>query len=77
MSPTLFSLFINDLVNHLNENGPKINLDISINSLLYADDMVLISENEEDLQVLLNEMNKWCKKWRMKVNETKTNVYTL
>ena len=75
LSPTLFSLFINDLVSHLKVKCPTITInDISLNSLLYADDMVLLSEDEEGLQVLLDEMHSWCKKWRLKVNETKTKI---
>ena len=75
LSPTLFSIFINDLVSHLKENGPLLKMgNIEINMLLYADDMVLIGETENALQVLLNEMYKWCQNWRLKVNETKTKV---
>ena len=75
LSPTLFSIFINDLVSHLKENGPLLKTgNIEINILLYADDMVLLGETEDALQVLLNEMYKWCQNWRLKVNETKTKV---
>ena len=70
MSPTLFSLYINDLAKHLTENGPTLNFDnLSINCLLYADDMVLITETEEQLQKLLDMMYVWCKKWQLKVNK--------
>ena len=69
LSPTLFSLYINDLAKHLKENGPTLNLDnLNINCLLYADDMVLIAETEEQLQKLLDMICVWCKKWRLKVN---------
>ena len=42
--------------------------------LLYADDIVLITSNENDLQFLLNIVENWCRKWRLEVNLTKTNV---
>ena len=61
LSPTLFSIYINDLAVTLKE----LNLGVDINGqklciLLYADDLVLIAENEKDLQTLLNKMNEWC-----------------
>ena len=45
-----------------------------INILLYADDIVLFAENEEDMQALLLIVECWCKKWRLEVNLTKTNI---
>ncbi len=75
ISPTLFSFYINDLVQVLKERCNTVKVgDIVLNSLLYADDMVLISESETGLQNLLNELSKWCYKWRLKVNESKTKV---
>ena len=45
-----------------------------IHCLLYADDLVLISENEDDLQNMLNVLEKWCVDWKMKANVNKTKV---
>ena len=45
-----------------------------ISTLLYADDIVLITENEKNMQSMLNCLDNWSKKWRMVVNMTKTNV---
>ena len=42
--------------------------------LLYADDIVILSENEQKLQYMLNKVSDWCKNWRMKINPTKTNI---
>jgi len=50
-------------------------MDLSI--LLYADDIVLIAENEVNLQNMLNIMSSWCCncKWRLTINnEKKTQV---
>ena len=75
LSPTLFSLYINDLAKTIKEHGPKLMMDnILLNILLYADDMVLIAESEEDLQKLLDIMQQWCYKWRLKVNIEKSKV---
>ena len=92
MSPTLFSIYLNDLAIELKESGilmdidniikenPKNsgkstgNLSLSINVLLYADDLVLLAKNETDLQGLLFIVEEWCRKWRIEVNLTKTNI---
>jgi len=75
LSPTLFSLYINDLVDHLKEKCPTLTVaDFEINTLLYADDMVLLAESERNLQQLLDELDAWCKLWRVKVNETKSEI---
>ena len=75
LSPTLFALFVNDLAKDVN----KLNLGIDINGrnlcmLLYADDIVLLSDSPENLQSLLSELNKWCDKWQMKINCDKSKI---
>ena len=47
---------------------------VFINILAYADDIVLLATNETDLQFLLFIVEKWCSKWRLEVNLSKTNV---
>ena len=47
---------------------------VKLSILLYADDMVLIANNEVNLQAMLNKMHDWCVKWRLKVNESKSNI---
>ena len=75
LSPTLFSLFLNDLAEEIKNTGLGINMnDRSLNILLYADDLALITESETDLQTLLSILYNWCQKWRMKVNVKKTKV---
>ena len=75
ISPTIFSLYINDLVNELN----SLNLGVPIDdekvcALLHADDIVLFSDTEANLQSLLNTVQKWCSRWRLKINLNKTNI---
>ena len=45
-----------------------------ISILMYADDIVLISESTVELQIMLNSLNSWCCKWRQSINESKTKV---
>ena len=74
LSATLFCLYINDIVDTLNECiGIRVN-DVKITCLLYADDIVLISENEKDLQNMLKKLETWCYNWRMRVNIAKSKV---
>ena len=41
---------------------------------MYADDVVLLSENEHDLQCLLDALNEWCNQNQLYVHENKSNV---
>lgn len=84
LSPLLFSLFLNDLEEFLCEKRAKgVNsvaqcegfyqfLQIFI--ILYADDTVIVSENETDLQNSLNIFEKYCLKWKLTVNVSKTKI---
>ena len=82
LSPTLFAIFINDLALEIKDSKLGINLDIEggpkidyiCNILLYADDIVCLAENEADLQAILFIVQNWCKKWRLEINLTKTNI---
>jgi hypothetical protein len=42
--------------------------------LLYADDVLLISESANGLQNALNAFNLYCKQWKLKVNTNKTKI---
>ena len=76
LSPTLFSLYINDLIQALNFDlcmPPSCN-DEFIPCLLYADDIVLLSESPEGLQNSIDSLHSYCNKWELKVNIEKTKV---
>ncbi len=76
LSPTLFGLYINVLAKAFNASskGITLNEDLIIALLLYADDLAIMTESEEDLQTLLNILEKWCKQWCMRVNIKKTKI---
>ena len=38
------------------------------------DDIALLGESEEVIQLQLNNLLEWCKKWRMKVNVSKSKI---
>ena len=75
LSPTLFSLFINGLA----QNIKSLDIGIQIGArkipiLLYADDIILISETPIDMQKMLDEVTEWCEIWQMKINMSKTKL---
>ncbi len=75
LSPLLFNLFINDLVYGLNRLKCGLicgNTPLSV--LLYADDIVLLSDKEEHLQILLNYLSEWCTEWGLSINFNKSKV---
>ena len=74
ISLTLFSIFINDLLDELQKSGLGISIngkDDIISVLTYADDIVLLSPTEEGLQGLLDIVGTWCSRWRVSVNTSK------
>ena len=54
--------------------GIKLKNNEYINILLYADDIVLLAENEANFQKVLNILHSWCHKWRISVNESKSEI---
>ena len=75
LSPTLFALFINGLANDIKSLNKGIDINgRNVSILLYADDIVLISDTEVNLQYMLDSMHEWCHKWKLKLNIDKSNV---
>ena len=74
LSPILFNLFNNDISDIFDQDQcqlPSI-LKLSLNHLLFADDLVLISETKNGLQQCLNKLQKYCEKNRLNVHNKKT-----
>ncbi|CAG2250137.1 unnamed protein product [Mytilus edulis] len=75
LAPTLFTLFIDDLVPEINSLGLGIDIgNECLSCLLYADDIVLLSDSCEGLQTQINRLSEWSKTWNLKVNTDKTKV---
>jgi len=74
LSPKLFNEFMSDLPKYLNiKDGIKID-DTHFTHLLYADDIVLISESATGLQNSIDSLHNFCSKWHLIVNISKTKV---
>ena len=68
ISPQFFNLYISDLKAFLgvHDDTPKL-VSTPINCLMYADDLVLMSRSESGLQIILNRLGEYCRKWQMEV----------
>ena len=76
LSPLLFSMYLNDIEEQFILSGFE-GLDVNmfkIFMLLYADDIVLFSNSDENLQEGLDILSNYCKRWKLKINVSKTKV---
>ena len=74
-SPSLAAFYLNDLIHLLKENSKGCSVKNSqLCILLYADDIVLMSDCEKDLQNQLCLFNNWCMDWQISCNLEKTKV---
>jgi len=76
LSPQLFNLYIDDLSRLLDQviADPVVLNSQKITSLMYADDMVILSHSQTDLQKGLYLLETYCNKWQLEVNISKTKI---
>ena len=79
LSPTLFGIFVADLIHHLKIKFPNSTIHhngqpLWIGGFLYVDDLCLISTSAEELQQMLTECQTWSEKARMQLNGQKSKV---
>ena len=72
MSPILFSIYLNDLHEYL-EGGLYID-DLNVRLLMYADDIVILSEDINVLQKMIEKLEEYCEIWNMEVNLEKSAI---
>jgi exonuclease III len=74
LSPRLFSLYLEDLEEMVDNTGIGIGIgNLHINLLLYADDIILITNNKRQMQQLLNLVENFGRSREIKFNPDKTN----
>ena len=70
LSHLLFALFTNDLNNVLLKESSGTNIwDVQICAMLYADDLVLLAESDQDLQTQMNSLETYTNIFQMEVNQ--------
>ena len=75
VSPTLFALYLNDFAEEIKDFRCGIPVgDQQISILLFADEVALIAETEENMQKMLKCLHEWCSKWRLGLNMDKTKI---
>ena len=76
LSPLLFNIFVNDIFDifyDLKCCPVKLN-NKPITSLMYADDLLILSETEDGLKESLQRLGKYAKQWKMKISAKKTKI---
>jgi hypothetical protein len=61
LSPDLFNIYINEIIKEWKQtvnNGIQLNNKNKIQTILYADDQIIITKSEDELQIAVNEPNK-------------------
>ena len=68
-------MFINGIVPKVTNSEVRIAIwDRRLQILLFADDMVLMAENEDGLRDLMTKVREYCTQWQLEVNVKKTKV---
>ena len=75
LSPLLFNIFIADLVEKLDLLNGKVKMNnTEISSILWADDIVLLSENENGLREMLKVLEEYSSENKLEINNDKTKI---
>ena len=75
LSPLLFNLYIDQIKSIFDSSCDPASLnEVAVSHLLYADDLIIISESPEGLQESLNRVDQYCKEWKLEINVKKTKV---
>jgi len=76
LSPLLFSLYISDLESYLAKNsaGNVMLANLKAKLLLFANDLVLVTDSESGLQDSMDRLDEFCNTWDLKINTEKTKV---
>ena len=79
LSPTLFGIFVADLIHELEVQIPDATITHNgevrcIGGILYVDDLCLISIDTLELQMMINTSQTWSGKARMQLNADRTKI---
>ena len=68
LSPLLFIIFMDNIMKRANQE------ENSIEELMFADDLVLIAEDQSRLQEMVTNLDQQCKNYGMRISRDKTEV---
>lgn len=82
LSPMLFAYYVNDIQTALLSQNCKfvdfdddfVNCYVKLFVLMYADDSVIMSDNEEEMKRVLIVLSNYWNEWKLVVNCSKTKV---
>ena len=76
LSPMLFNIYVNDLIEELQNDDcdPVIINNCSISCLMYADDLLVLSESWKGLTTMLNKLGTFSNKWKLTIHEKRTKI---
>lgn len=75
LSPLIFNCALEEVFRDLNWKNKGLKIDGEhLNNLRFADDVVLVSDNITDLEIMLKELNEKSKLAGLKMNKEKTNI---
>lgn len=78
LGPILFNIFINDLLEKLNDSDLGVPLEsITVTALGFTDDIILIADKPWKLQVLIDICEKWSRQSKVQFNSDKCKVLAL
>ena len=77
LSPLLFNIFLCDLAKTLSDLNTNLKLnDTCINSIFWADDLVMLADSEEKLKEMLKILEDYCRTNELTLNTKKTKCMT-
>ena len=78
LSPTLFNIFLERIMSDaLEEHDGKVSIGgRNITNLRFADDIDAVAEEEQELEALVESLDKTCTRYKMEVNAEKTKLMT-
>lgn len=77
LSPSLFNIYIDDILREWKKctnDGISLNRQNILNTLLFADDQIIIQDSEDNLQKAIHKLNTICGEYHLKISIQKTKV---
>ena len=75
LSPLFFDIYIDDLLLKFRESGLGVPLGaLTQSALSFADDLILLSSNEDDTEQYLHILDSWCRNNHLFINPKKSGI---